>query len=56
MATSETTRPMHGLQSDLAQTVRRYLANRWLLIGAALIALVAGAAVLFAEGATRDRA
>jgi hypothetical protein len=45
MTTSESTKAMNGLQGDLGQTIRRYLSNRWLLIGAASIALVAGAAL-----------
>lgn len=44
MTTSESTKAVNAPPGDFALTIRRYLGNRRLLLAAALVALVAGAA------------
>ena len=45
MTTSEPTKAVNALPGDFALTVRRYLGSRRLLLAAAVVALVAGAAL-----------
>jgi hypothetical protein len=45
MTTSESTKAVSALPGDLTHTIRRYLGNRRLLLAAAILALVAGAAL-----------